>query len=338
MFRIINVIRENYSVLKCSLRKFLLEYWIIIISKILEKSGMRDDLIQQLFRKYNWNIIRLSDYHSPLPDIVELRKNEKRWNKPSRLNGISFDIKLMKKKVTYYVNTYYSEYKLIESWDKKRDIGFGPGFPEVDCFFLYSLIRDIKPKLYIEIGSGLSTHYVSLAREKNKEEGYDLDIICVEPYPCKKLYEIDNVNIIKNELQNIDFSLFKKLGKDDILFIDSTHVLTIDGDVPYLYLEILPLLQDSVNIHIHDIPFPYNIPYPADLWILNKRWPVYWNEAMVTQAFLLFNNQYFINLSLPIIRYFEEKFLVEKLPIYKPIDELPNTFSSLWLEKRKKFI
>ena len=44
--------------------------------------------------------------------------------------------------------------------------------------------------------------------------------------------------------------------------------LKIDGDVPYLYLEILPLLQKNVYIHIHDVPFPYNCPYPAKLWVL----------------------------------------------------------------------
>ena len=56
---------------------------------------------------------------------------------------------------------------------------------------------------------------------------------------------------------------------------------------------------------------------------------------MLVQAFLINNNQYTINLSLPIIRYYEESFLVENLPIYKPIDELPNTFSSLWLGKKR---
>jgi len=331
----INKIREKLFHFKVFLKVSLLEYWIKIISKILNKNGLQDNLIQKYFRKYNWNLIRLSDYSSPLPDIIELRKNEKRWNKPSKLNGISFDINQMKQKVSYYVDTYYSEYQSLGSWDKMKDVGYGPGIPEVDCFILYSIIRDIKPKIYIEIGSGLSTYYVSLAREKNQEEGHELEIICVEPYPYKKLYEIDSIEIIKNELQNIDISLFDKLGKDDMLFIDSTHVLKIDGDVPYLYLEILPVLHDNVNIHIHDIPFPYNIPFPANEWILNKKWPVFWNEAMIVQAFLLFNKEYIINLSLPIIRFYEETFLLEKLPIYKPIEELPNTFSSLWLKKKK---
>ena len=52
-----------------------------------------------------------------------------------------------------------------------------------------------------------------------------------------------------------------------MLFIDSSHVLKIDGDVPFLYLEVLPRLNQASCIHIHDVPFPYNVPYPARLWV-----------------------------------------------------------------------
>ena len=39
----------------------------------------------------------------------------------------------------------------------------------------------------------------------------------------------------------------------DVLFIDSSHVLRIDSDVRFLFLEVLPRLQPGVLVHFHDI-------------------------------------------------------------------------------------
>ena len=67
-------------------------------------------------------------------------------------------------------------------------------------------------------------------------------------------------------------------------------------------------------MHIHDVPFPYNVPYPASTWLFGERWPVYWNEAMVVQTFLAFNSAFSIHLSTPLIRHEDEKFLIERFP------------------------
>ena len=109
-------------------------------------------------------------------------------------------------------------------------------------------------------------------------------------------------------------------------------MLRLDSDVPFLYLDVLPSLSKGVNIHIHDVPFPYNVPYPADLWVFGEA-PVYWNEAMIVQAFLAFNKDFEIVLSTPILRFFDEDFLKESIPIYQTVQQEPNTFSSLWLRR-----
>src|ERR1017187_5882615 len=119
------------------------------------------------------------------------------------------------------------------------------------------------PCIYFEIGSGLSTYYASLALNKNKVlDQKNSHIICVEPYPYAKLKSIDNILIYQEEVQDVSIDKFQVLEENDILFIDSTHIVKIDGDVPYIYLEVLPQLKKGVYIHIHDIAFPYNIPYP----------------------------------------------------------------------------
>ena len=45
-----------------------------------------------------------------------------------------------------------------------------------------------------------------------------------------------------------------------LYFIDPTHVVRIDGEVPYLVLEVLPALPPGVLVHVHDVHFPYNVP------------------------------------------------------------------------------
>jgi predicted O-methyltransferase YrrM len=288
---------------------------------------------KQIFEYCGLNIARKFDYYSPLPIESKIKENINRWNKPSSMAGIKYDIEDYKDSLQKLMSKYWNEFNAFPNYNENTKIGFGPGYTELDALILYMKLREIKPKKYLEIGSGLSTYYCSLAAKKNKKEDAPLKIKCIEPYPFEKLYSIPDIEIIKDEVQNINKEHFTALEKGDVLFIDSSHVLKIDGDVAYIYLEILPILKPGVIIHIHDIPFPYNTPYPAEQWVLDQTWPMYWNEAMVLQAFLAFNTGFEIMMSAPLIRYHDEQFLKSTIPIYKTVKEEQNTFSSIWLKK-----
>ena len=289
--------------------------------------------MQRTFEFFGLNVARRGDYYSPLPNRSSLKTNLERWYKPSKLTGIKCNVDELKSSLSKMLLKYTDEYSQYPSYSEIQRKGFGRGFTSIDALTLYMIIRDRKPRLYIEIGSGISTYYANLAERKNNEEGYPISIKCFEPYPYKQLYSIPNIEINDTEVQNIDTSFFQQLKGNDILFIDSTHILKIDGDVPYLYLEILPELKKGVLIHIHDIPFPFNIPYPPELWIFKQTYPVFWNEAMFLQAFLCFNDKFKIVMSTPLIRYFDEGFLKRKIPIYESVKQNPNTFSSMWIQK-----
>jgi hypothetical protein len=287
---------------------------------------------QRLLWAMGYSVARKSDYYSPLPSLDRLKKTYERWHRPSALAGIEYDLEAMKKELQTLLSRYYDEFFTFPAFEQLRK-RFGPGFTPADALMLYMMIRQLKPKLYIEVGSGLSTYYCSLAAEKNASEGYPLQMTCIEPHPYKKLFTLPGIQLIPKEVQDVELSSFQQLGAGDVLFIDSTHVLSIDGDVPYLYLEVLPSLKVGVTIHIHDVPFPYNIPYPPKLWIFGQTWPMFWNEAMVLQAFLCFNNQFEITMSMPLIRYFDEPFLKLTMPNYETVEQNPNTFSSIWLKR-----
>lgn len=284
-----------------------------------------------------YNISKKTDYYSPLPTLSNIQKNKARWDKPSPMNGISYDVSKYKLSLQQLVSKYGEEFNALASYEDNKLLGFGPGYTELDAYVLYMMIRAIKPKRYFEVGSGLSTYYSNLAAKKNATEGNPIKIKCIEPFPFEQLSSIEHIEIIQDEVQNVKKTFFSELESNDVLFIDSSHVIKIDGDVPFLFLEILPLLNKGIIVHIHDIPFPFNTPYPAKQWVTDSpyAWPMYWNEAMLLQAFLMYNETYEIIQSTPLIRYYDEPFLKNNIPFYKSIEEEPNTFSSIWLKKVK---
>jgi len=307
--------------------------FIITLHKTTRKLGaFFSTVFQRLMGKLGYNVSRKSDYYSPLPALDHLKMTYGRWNRPSTLTGIQYDLAAMKERLQSLLARYGDEFATFPPFTQLRKV-YGPGYTMPDALTLYSVLRQLKPKRYIEVGSGLSTYYSSLAAEKNAAEDHPLQMTCVEPHPYAKLYSLPGIQILPKEVQDVELSFFQQLEAGDVLFIDSTHVLNIDGDVPYLYLEALPNLKPGVAIHIHDVPFPYNIPYPAKRWVFEQTWPIFWNEAMVLQAFLCFNTQFEITLSLPLIRHFDEAFLKQVVPNYQTVEQKPNTFSSIWLKR-----
>jgi Methyltransferase domain len=289
--------------------------------------------LQSFLDRYGYVVARKSDYYSPLTSVSELKSTFNRWHRPSALNGIEYDLDQMKAALSDLLSRYLPEFMDIPPYEQLDQAGWGHGYTAVDALTLYMMIRHLKPKRYGEVGSGLSTYYCSLAAARNASEGHPLVITCIEPYPFKKLFTIPGIEIIVKLVQDVEVSLFERLDSGDVLFIDSSHVLRIDGDVPFLYLEVLPTLAAGVFIHIHDVPFPYNVPYPPQLWVFGQEWPMLWNEAMMVQAFLSMNREFKIKMSTPLLRHFEEDFLKRSIPIYQSIDQNPNTFSSLWLQR-----
>lgn len=284
------------------------------------------------------NVVRRDDYSSPLPVGSELRRNVARWNRPSELLGVEYDLEAMKTRLSRLVEAYGDELSTLPSYQEIMGKGFGHGYPLVDALTQYLMLRDLKPAHYLEVGSGMSTYCCSLAARKNAEDHAPMQIECIEPYPFEQLRALPGIRLRVDEVQNVAPSVFQALQENDVLFIDSSHTLKIDSDVAYLFLEILPSLRKGVIVHVHDIPFPYNFPYPSEFWMTGKKlpgnWPSYWNEAMVLQALLSGSDQFEILLSTPLLRYYDESFLRETLPIYTPLEEEPNTFSAIWLRKR----
>ncbi len=182
-----------------------------------------------------------------------------------------------------------------------------------DSEYLYSMVRHFKPKRIIEIGSGNSTLMVINALKKNKLEDneYQCAHVCIEPFEQPWLDKV-GVELRREKVEDVDLSFFKSLGENDILFIDSSHIIRPQGDVLFEIFEILPILQPGVLVHIHDIFSPKDY---LDEWIYkDKR---LWNEQYLLEAFLMFNTKFEIIGAINYLSHHHKELFGEKCPVFK---------------------
>lgn len=160
-------------------------------------------------------------------------------------------------------------------------------FGLVSAIVLHAIVRHFRPHTIIEVGSGMSTLVSARAAAMNQRDGYPVAVIAIEPNPSPVLQRgVPGVTeLVRKPVQDIGADYFKRLAENDILFIDSSHVVRTGSDVNFLYLEVLPRLARGVLVHVHDIFFPAE--YPKD-WIVHSR--RFWSEQYLLQAFLAHNN------------------------------------------------
>ena len=218
-------------------------------------------------------------YYEPLTNFNLLTHP---LDKPRDLPGIDLNVpeqlKLLKQL------TYGNELSVFDG-PRKDDLtySFKNGmFSYGDAEFLYNLVRLKKPRRVIEIGSGNSTLLVIEAIRKNKisQPGYVCEHTCIEPYELPWL-ERAGVTLRRQVVEAVEKPVFQQLEADDLLFIDSSHVIRPQGDVLYEFLEILPTLKEGVIVHIHDIFTPRDYP---KAWVVDK--VRMWNEQYLMEALL----------------------------------------------------
>jgi hypothetical protein len=275
------------------------------------------------------------DFYSPLPVLADLEKTRHLWDKPSELVGVRYDLERMKSILDRLITHYGDEYAALPSYEANKALGMGPGFTIIDAMTLYLMIRDLQPKRYFEIGSGFSTYYAWRAVQKNREQGTPSDFRVVDPYPRDAMRRLEGVTVDARPAQEVPLEFFAELQAGDVLFIDTTHVLKVGGELAYLFMEVVPRLHSGVTVHVHDIHFPYNTPYPAERYIFRAKWPSYWTEAMLLQAFLAFNSDFELYFSAPLLRFHCEEFLRAKIPHYRPveIEDYDTHFGSVWFRR-----
>jgi hypothetical protein len=257
---------------------------------------LREEILNKLyplFETLGFHISRNS-FYEPIPDSRTLKN--KLWQNPSELIGIDLNEQRQLRLLSDFVIKFKNEYdQLPLNWNqnlKPYEYYINNGrFESVDGEILYCMIRHFKPKRIFEIGSGNSTYLSAQAILKNKEEekNYECELAVIDPYPNNTLQNgfPGLSKLIPKKVQDISWQEFKNLKENDILFIDSSHVLTIGSDVQYEYLDILPRINKGVIVHSHDIFLPAEYPKYC---VMKKH--IFWTEQYLLQAFLAFNDSF----------------------------------------------
>jgi hypothetical protein len=266
-------------------------------------------------------------FYSPIPSLSEIERDDARifGTIASSVPGVdlreSEQLALLHTLADYYPDLPFREAKT----EGLRYYFDNPAYSYSDAICLFCMIRHLKPKRIIEIGSGYSS-CVTLDTNQLFFDGA-IKTTFVEPFPDLLMSLVTaedkrRITVIPQRLQDVALDEFKALGPNDILFVDSTHVAKINSDVNRVFFEILPVLSAGVYVHVHDVFYPFE--YPRE-WIYHGR---AWNEMYLLRAFLQYNSAFRVVLMNTYMERFHEAFFRERMPLC-----LRNLGGSIWIRK-----
>lgn len=228
--------------------------------------------------------------------------------------------------------SYNSELKKLPLEDNadfygKRYFFNNGNYESGDAEIYYNMIRHFKPATIIEIGCGHSTLLAQEALTQNEKENKTCRHIAIEPYQNAWVGNLP-IEWITDKVEDVDPLLFSTLKANDILFIDSSHIIRPQGDVLFEFLELLPQLPSGVLIHIHDIFTP------ADYL---KAWMVddlrFYNEQYLMEAFLSNNKDFSIICAVNYLSHQYKQQLTAACPVYAEQSNQREP-GSFWIKRR----
>lgn len=268
-------------------------------------------------------------YYSPIVSVKDLKSREDEiWAgiETDGIEAIDLNNEAQRDLVTKGLAPFYKEMPFTAEQNVARRYYFeNEMYSYTDGILLYGMMRHIKPKQIIEVGSGFSS---ALMLDVNQQFfNNKIKLSFIEPNP-ERLYgaisnqDKENTTIMVSVVQKVPLSFFSILKSGDILFIDSTHVSKCGSDLNYILFDILPSLAKGVMIHFHDIFYPFE--YPKG-WIYEGR---NWNENYILRAFLMNNDSYKIKL-------FSHYLHLHHTDVFKDMElSYKNYGGNLWLEKQ----
>jgi hypothetical protein len=147
--------------------------------------------------------------------------------------------------------------------------------PPLDGMIIYTQLGLLKPRTYLEIGSGTSTKF---ARKAIRDFGLQTKIISIDPTPRAEIDALCD-EVIRAPFQNIGEKILAWLQPGDMLFQDGSHHVFTNTDATVFFNEVLPVLPAGITYGIHDIFLPDDYPVA---W--HKR---FYNEQYLWASYLL---------------------------------------------------
>jgi predicted O-methyltransferase YrrM len=302
------------------------------VLEALEEIGRRIPGIRTYLRgrkagESSYRFVPPGHYYSPIPSEDDIERWSKNRHRASENRGLDLKMEAQMELVASLARDYGEipfKPQPVENLRYHFDNGF---FDYADAIFLHLIIRHLKPRRIVEIGSGFSSAVMLDTVERFL--GGQTRLAFIDPFAerLKSLLRPDDAKrctVIEKAVQDVGWETFTALESGDILFVDSSHVSKAGSDVNFELFEIFPRLKPGVWIHIHDIFPGFDYPEP---WLKEGR---AWNEAYIVRAFLLFNESFEIILHGPLCIEKNRDWFEKNMP-----DCVKNTGGSLWLRRKK---
>lgn len=299
----------------------------LYFQKLLDKLPYIRGLRSEVDAYYKNACFPVRHYYSPIVNIDEIERRQNQvWPSklPDYIEGIDLDKDSHKQLIDSLSINYNSIPFKAEKSDGCRYYYNNIWFTYNDAIFLHLMLRHIKPKRMIEVGSGFSSAVTLDTNNLFLQDYIQLTFIEPDLERLNLLLKNDDsgkVNIVNKQIQDVDTNIFKELNSGDILFIDTSHICKSGSDLNFILFEILPILNQGVIIHFHDIFYPFEYPKK---WVLGR---YNWNEIYIMRAFLMYNNKFKIK--------FFPSYVQNKFPEW--LHGFPDVFKSdaqsIWIEK-----
>ncbi len=204
-------------------------------------------------------------YYSPVPSLDEVRAREAQifGPPPATLPGVDLN-----EEEQWALLDTLAPYIREQPFGTRRRAGQRYCFDNLyyshyDAVFLYAMIRHLRPRRIVEIGSGHSSCVILDTNDLH----FAGAIACtfVEPHPEALLALIretdrERVEIVARPLQDVDAARFEALEANNVLIVDSTHVSKTGSDVNRLLFNVLPRLHAGVRVHVHERLLSLRVP------------------------------------------------------------------------------
>jgi hypothetical protein len=232
-------------------------------------------------------------FYWPLNDVAFLRANADLWHDRGLPRGIDWDVD-GQLELARTLHAYADELADVPRKPERPATGYAwdnGAFGGADAYAYYGLVRHLRPRRVVEVGSGWSSLLLARALARNDAPA---EVTLIEPYPDEDLFgAVPSAWTVRRAiLQRAGFDAFERLEAGDVCFYDGSHCLTTAGDVTWFLFEVLPRLRPGVFVHLHDLFFPDDY---HDAWIFDEG--LSWNEQYALQAFLMHNDAYRVRLA-----------------------------------------
>ncbi|MGC3996961.1 MAG: class I SAM-dependent methyltransferase [Anaeromyxobacter sp.] len=272
-------------------------------------------------------------YYSPVPDLPDLDRRQV-FGRRSPLAGIDFREQAQLELLAELGRRFGAECAWpVQPPADPRAFHLENGSFSYGCAAsTHAFIRRSRPRRVIEVGSGWSTRVISAALARNAAEGAPpADYTVIDPYPGPVIRALPGISeLVPQRVEETSLERFERLGDGDLLFIDSSHVVKIGGDVNFLYLEVLPRLAPGVLVHIHDISLPFEY---GRAYYTNPKFRVFWTEAYLLQAFLACNNRFEVLMGLGWLQQEHLPAFRAAFPAWDP-ERSPTQSGSFWIRRK----